>query len=133
MRAFDIILFLIILQASIVFVGHAGIFNHNYLTNTSLAENQYSTYTVKGNLSGYSDVSQNPSAWDYFKTSITWAVQALIMFVKILFSVLVIYPTLVDVFGIPAPLSALIQVVIVVLWVIGLAQLKSKTSIKHME
>ena len=132
MRAIEIAIFVLILNAAVVFVGDVDLFDNNYLEQSDLSRNQYSTYTIEGNLSEYGNASVNPSTWDYFKMSIAWAIEAMIMFVKIVFSVVFIYPVLVKVFGVPGVLSAFLQVGIWALYLIGLAQWKSKVSTKHM-
>ena len=132
LRAVDLAIFILILNASVVFVADVGLFDDNYLEQGDLARNQYSSYTIADNLSGYGNISQTSSTWDYFKTSIVWAVEALIMFVKIVFSVVFIYPVLVKVFGVPEVLSGFLQCGIYFLWILGYAQWKKGLSLKGM-
>ena len=132
MRAFEIILFIIIVQAAVVFTTDINLFDANYLEQSSLAKNQYSTTTIEGNLSEYGSISENPSNWDYFKTSIVWSIEAMIMFVKIIFSIVFIFPVLVKVFEVPTVLAAFLQVGIVGIYIWGLAQWKTGKSTRHM-
>ena len=132
-RAIDIAVFVLILNAAVVFVGDVGLFDDNYLEQSDLARNQYSSYTIEGNLSEYGNASAGISTWDYFKMSVVWAIEALIMFVKIVFSVVFIYPILVKVFGVPEVLSLFLQGAIYSIYLIGIAQWKSGKSTKHME
>ena len=132
LRAFEIILFIIILQAAVVFTTDIGLFDTNYLEQSSLARNQYSTVNITENLSEFSNLSVNPSNWDYFKTSIVWSVEALVWFIKIIFSIIFIFPVLIKVFGVPTDLAAFLQVGIVGIYIWGLVQWKTKTSTKGM-
>ena len=115
-----------------VFVADVDLFDANYLEQGDLARNQYSSYTIEENLSEYGNASANPSTWDYFKMSVVWAIEAMIMFVKIVFSVVFIYPILVKVFGVPGVLSGFLQIGVWSLYLIGIAQWKAKVSTKNM-
>ena len=130
-RAIDIAVFILILNAAVVFVSDVDLFDANYLEQGDLARNQYSSYTIEENLSEYGNAS-SISTWDYFKISVVWAVQAMIMFVKIVFSVVFVYPILVEVFGVPDVLSAFLQVGVWAIYIVGIFQWKAKISGKHM-
>ena len=132
MRAVDLAIFILILNAAVVFVADVGLFDDNYLEQSDLSRNQYSSYTIEGNLSEYGNVSANPSNWDYFKTAVVWTIEAMIMFIKIVFSVVFIYPVLVKVFSIPPVLSLFLQVGIYSVYIIGYAQWKSGKSVRNM-
>ena len=133
LRAFEIILFILLLQASIVFVGNIDLFEgDDYMEYSAMADNEYSTWNITGELSEYS-VGEEASAWDYFSASVTFLIDGLIMFFKIIFSIVFIYPTLVKVFGLPWELSALLQVGIVTIYIWGLMQYKSGKSTKMMD
>ena len=125
-------MFILILNAAVVFVADVNLFDANYLEQGDLARNQYSSYTIVDNLSEYGNASINPSTWDYFKMSVTWAIEAMIMFVKIVFSVVFIYPILVEVFYVPEVLSGFLQIGIWSLYLVGIAQWKAKVSTKNM-
>ena len=131
-RAIDIAIFVLILNASVVFVADVELFDANYLDQTDLSRNQYSSYTIEDNLSEFENVSANPSTWDYFKMSVAWAIEAFVWFIKIVFAVVFIYPVLVEVFGIPGVLSGFLQIGIYSIYLVGLFQWKAKISAKHM-
>ena len=113
-------------------MADVNLFDANYLEQGDLARNQYSSYTIEDNLSEYGNASANPSTWDYFKISVVWAIEAIIMFVKIVFSVVFVYPILVKVFGVPEVLSAFLQCAIYAIWIIGYMQWKKGISARHM-
>lgn len=129
MRAFQIILFIILLQAAIGFTNTIGVFDQPFYATP---DNKVTGYTVE-NLSSFGDVGENPSILDYAAISITWVWQGLVMFLQIAFAIVLVYPTLVDTFGIPGSLSAFIQVGIYVIYVWGYMQFKTGRSTKHME
>lgn len=131
-RAIDLAIFVLILNAAVVFVADVELFDANYLEQSDLSRNEYSSYTIEDNLSEFGNASASLSNWDYFKMSVAWAIEALIMFIKIVFSVVFIYPVLVEVFGVPDVLSGFLQIGVWALYLIGLAQWKSKVSAKHM-
>ena len=130
-RAIDLAIFILILNAAVVFVADVDLFDANYLEQGDLARNQYSSYTIEENLSEYGNAS-SISTWDYFKMSVVWAIEAMIMFVKIVFSVVFIYPILVKVFGVPGVLSGFLQVGVWAIYIVGIFQWKAKISGKHM-
>jgi len=133
MRAFHIILFLIVLQASIVFVSDTGIFNQNYIENASLAKNTYyKSYNIT-NLSQYNDLNTEPSTWDYFTISARWIIEGFFLFIKIIFAIAFIFPLLISIFNVPTSLAAFIQGGIYVIYLWGYMQWKSGKSTKYME
>ena len=114
-----------------VFTTDINLFDDNYIENSSLARNEYSTYNVTGDLSKYAEMGNSPSLLDYAAMAIFWLWEALIMFIKIIFSIVFIYPVLVNVFKVPAPLSAMLQTSIYILYIWGLVQFKSGRGTKH--
>ena len=132
MRAFHIMLFLIILQASVVFVSDTGIFDQNYIEDASLAKNSYYTSYNISNLTEYS-AGEEPSTWDYFTISAKWIIDGLFLFVKIIFAVAFIFPLLISIFNVPASLAAFIQGGIYVIYLWGYMQWKAGRSTKYME
>ena len=103
----------------------------DHMEYSAMADNKYSTWNVTGELSGYS-VGEEASAWDYFSASVSFLIDGLIMFFKIIFSIVFIYPVLDKVFGLPWQLSGLIQVGIVTIYIWGLMQYKSGKSTRMM-
>jgi len=100
---------------------------------TSMVHNEYSTWNVTENLSQFNNTDSGMRVYDYFKLSVTWLVTSLWWFIKVVFSIIIIYPTLVHVFGIPAPISALIQAAIIPIYIMGWVQFRSQRSMKGME
>ena len=132
MRAFQIALFLMILQASVVFVTDAGIFEHSYLENASLAKNTYSTYSLS-NITDYTGDATEPSTWDYFTISVRWIVDGLFMIIKAFVGVVFIAQTLVVIFKVPIPLAGLLQVGVYFIYYWGYMEWKSNRGTRYME
>ena len=131
----------LLLQAAIVFVGAIGIFEDDPIGSTQF-QNEYTTWTIEGTLGeDFEDFalanSTNSTGIRYqvdtFLLSVTWVWQSFIWVMKILASVILIYPTLKNTFGIPTELSALIQGAVTVIYVWGWIQWKSNRQPKYFE
>lgn len=132
MRAFQIALFLMILQASVVFVNDSGIFDQNYLENSTIAENTYSTYTLT-NLSEYTGNTTTVSSWDYFTLSARWIIDGFFMIIKAFIGVVFIAYTLITIFSVPVPLAGFLQVGVYFIYYWGYMEWKSGKTTKYME
>jgi len=141
MRAFEIAMMCVLLQASIVFVGAMNIFSGDPLASGA-HQNQYTSWTVESTLGeDFEDYavgnSTNSSGIlyqvDTFLIGVTWIWQSFIWVMRILVSVVLIYPTLAWVFGVPEELSALIQIGVVMIYIWGWVQWKSNRQPKYFE
>jgi hypothetical protein len=129
MKAYEIALYLIILQASIGLVNSIGVFEHNYVPTP---ENEYITWDISHIGAAYGNQTQ-PSIWDAMVMAARMAWEALIGLLKVLLAVVIIYPTLVNVFMINPAISGLIQVAIYVVYGIAIIQFKTGKNIRYME
>ncbi len=126
MRAIDITVFLIAIQLALGFVSALGIFETNYYEATS---NEYSKYTIN-DLGNYTDkediVSQGINT---VKMSADFLWEGAFFMIKILGTVVVVYPTLVTIFNIPAVLSAMLQGMVYFMYFLGYYQWKTGKSV----
>ena len=126
MRAFSIILFLVVLQASIGFVNNSNVFEYQFVQTPSGCKD----YTIEN----LSDVSEEDiSIFDYAKIILDFLLTSFLLFLKIILAIVFIYPTLVSAFGIPSFLSVFLQTGIYVVYVWGIIQFKSGKGTKTME
>ena len=128
MRMIEIALFLIILNATIGFVADIPLFPEQYITTP---QNDYMSYNISSLSESIGDVSEDPGFIDYAKFSITWAWEGFKMLLKIIFSIVVIYPAMVEVFHVPPALAALLNVGVIVIYILGIIQWKSGKSFKN--
>ena len=121
-RASDITLLLILIQGSIGFINAVGVFDTNYYATPS---NSAATYTIT-DLNNYTaKTDQDISIMDEVNLGIHWMWEALIIGLKIILTVIIVWPTLVYTFGIPAVLATFIQIGIYYYYAIFYAQWKS--------
>jgi len=118
-RASELTLFIILLQASIGFVDATGMFDAHYL---SVPANN-ATYTIE-DLNSYTAV-QDQSIFDEVMLLAHWGIEAFFIGIKIIFAVIFVLPTLVNVFGIPAILATFVQVGVYYVYAVFYAQYKS--------
>lgn len=120
-RASEITLFLILLQASIGFVDATGMFSQSYL---DVPDNN-ATYSIT-DLNTYYESAEEQSIFDEIQLYAHWAIEVLLIGVKIIGTVIFVLPTLISIFGVPAILATFIQVGIYYVYATFYAQLKSK-------
>lgn len=120
-RATEIALALIILQASIGFVDAIQMFDTTY---TAPVQNNASDYNISY-LSEYSTDINDPDWLDTLSAGIDLFIGTFLIGFKIVFSIIFIFPTLVDRFSVPSALSAFIQVGIYFCYATWYAQYKS--------
>jgi hypothetical protein len=118
-RATEIAIILIILQASIGFVNEMGIFSEDYAPTQN---NQFTNYTVT-DISGYDSGSK--SIYEQATAVVSIFFDGLRTAGTILFSVVVIYPTLVNLFHILPVISAFLQLVIWIIYSLAIAEIWS--------
>jgi len=126
-RASEITLFLILLQASIGFVDAIGLFDQSYLTVPS----NNASYTLT-DLEEYTAV-QNPSITDEIMLMAHWAIEAFMIGIKVILTVVFVLPMLITTFGVPLALAAFIQAGIYYIYATWFAQYKSKAGWKLYE
>ena len=130
MRAYDIALFLIILQAAIGFTNELGIFDEQYYATQN---NTYTNYRVS-DLDEFNNLAtEEAGLWDYTTMLANLAWEGIKMFLSVIFSIVIIFPKLISIFNIPAGISAFIQVAIYVVYFIGWAQWKSNKGMRMYE
>ena len=125
MRAWDITLFLIILQLVIGIVNGFGLFAVNYYATP---QNQYTQY----NLTQLQEFQAEPTLWDYFVMAVKVFIEGVIWFLKIVFAVAIIYPTLVNIMGIPPMIAGPFQGILYLIDVLGYIQWKKGVTIEWM-
>ena len=118
-RASEITLFLILLQASIGFVDATGMFTEHYISVPS----NNASYTIS-DLYSYS-ASQDPGIIDEAMLAIHWMLESFLIGLKVVFTVIFVFPTLVTVFHVPVALSVFIQAGIYYVYAVFYAQFKS--------
>ncbi len=118
-RATEIALVLIILQAAIGFVDGVGMFDKTYV---SPAPNN-ATYSVS-DLSVYENVGDN-DIFSMASAGIDMFIGTFLIGIKIIFSIILIFPTLVDRFNVPVVLSVFIQAGIYFVYATWYAQYRS--------
>ena len=128
MRAFEIALFLIVVQASIGFFNSIDAFDTDYY-NTP--QNQYN-YEVS-DLAAYSNITRTIPLLDYMIMTATWMWDTLFIMLDIVFSVVIIFPIVINTFNIPVVLSVFMQVGIYVVYATGYIQWKSGKGLKYFE
>ena len=126
-RASEITLFLILLQASVGFVDATGMFSEHYIDVPS----NNASYTIQ-DLSEYSG-SATPSIVDEIMLVAHWMIEGFFIGIKIIFTIVFVFPTLVSVFNIPAVLSIFIQTGVYYVYAIWYAQFKSGKGWKQYE
>jgi len=125
MRAWDITLLLIVVQACIGLVNGIGLFDVTYFAT----QNDSTAYTV-GDISDLHDVEDGGevSQMSYFDLAVTFGMAGINLLFKIVEAIVFIFPVLVDQFCIPLPLAAVLQSMIYLQIAWGYAQWKSNRS-----
>ena len=121
MRAIEISLFLIMIQASVVFVNDSGMFASTFAASP---HNTYTLYNTSQLTAGIEDPN-NLGLLDWFWISVRWIFDSLFIILKVLLGVVVILPWLIYVFHIPAIFAIFMQVGIYVIYWLGYASWKS--------
>jgi hypothetical protein len=126
-RASEITLFLILLQASVGFVDATGMFTEHYLDVPS----NDADYTLN-NLSAY-NVANDGGIVDELMLAAHWTIESFLIGLKIIFTVVFVFPTLITVFHVPIALSLFIQAGIYYVYAIWYVQFKSGKGWKQYE
>jgi len=121
MRALEISLFIIMIQASVVFVNDSGLFTASYAASP---HNTYTQYNTTQLAQGIEDPN-NLGLLDWFWISVRWIFDGLFIILKIFLGVVFILPWLIFVFHVPLVFATLLQVGIYVIYWLGYASWKS--------
>jgi len=126
MRAWDITLLLIVIQACIGLVNGIGLFDQAYFAT----QNDSTTAFTVGDISDLHDVESGGevSQMSYFDLAVTFGMAGINLLFKIIEAIVFIFPTLVNLFHIPLPLAAVLQSMIYLQVAWGYAQWKSNRS-----
>lgn len=117
------------MQASIGFVNGLGIFDDDYYANVN---NSYSQYEIQ-DLEEFQTLGEETSIVDYFSMMINLTWEGILMVLRIFFAIVIIFPTLVDTFSVPAGISGFLQVGVWVTYYLGWAQWKSGKSFEAIQ
>jgi len=125
MRAADILLFCLCINASIVFVNELGIMGSTerwFMPQTGTAfDNQFQ------------DINQydtdNISWGEMVQIAIIWLVETTLFVIRFLVQAVIIVPVLIRIFGVPAPLAVMLQVGLYFIYMWGIVQWKSGKSL----
>lgn len=106
-RAAEITLMLLLIQGAIGFVDTIGMFDAHYMGDVS----NNASYTIT-DLAAYSQTvdSGNPIPSDELLVAAHWIVEGFFLGIKIVWTMVFIFPMLVDKFHIPIELSVFIQI-----------------------
>jgi hypothetical protein len=128
-RASEITLFIVLIQAAIGFVDASGMFDQSYYSVPS----NNASYTLTDLGSYASQAEEDTSISSQIDLYLDWAWDSFFIGLKILFAVLFVLPTLINVFGIPGILATFIQVGIYYVYATWYAQYKSGRGWKAYE
>ena len=122
MRGLEIAILVIFISASIGFLGQIGIFGTQYGYEE---RGPYMFWTVS-NLTAYQD--KDLSVFDQVKLYIQFTIDSILWLAQIMFSIIVIYPVLVDTFHVPAAAATVISLGVWMSIVLGYAQWRAARS-----
>jgi len=125
MRAYDILLFLVCLEASIGFVSSLNIFPVSYV-DASAVQSSW-------NLEELEEQAQTQSVIDKVMLATDMLFKALSMFFNMLVAIVAIYIPLTTVLGVPTEIALLLQGVVYVVYAWAIIQFLSGRSVKYME
>jgi len=125
MRAYDILLFLVCLEASIGFVSSLNIFPVSYVDASAVQSNW--------NLEELEEQAQAQSVIDKVMLATDMLFKALSMFFNMLVAIVAIYIPLTTVLGVPSEIALLLQGVVYVVYAWAIIQFLSGRSVKYME
>ncbi len=143
MRAWDITLLLIVIQACIGLVNGIGLFDVTYFATQNDSTTAYTVGDISA-LHGFErggDVPDIPgieggasvSQMSYFDLAVTFGMAGINLLFKIVEAVVFIFPVLVNQFHIPLPLAAVLQMMFYLQVAWGYAQWKSNRSGRSTE
>jgi len=125
MRAFDILLFLVCLEATIGFVASLDVFPVSYV-DPSAVHSDWSLVEIQ-------EEASQQGFFDKMMLATDMLFKALGMFFNMMVAIVAIYVPLTSVLGVPSEVALLVQSVVYVVYVWALIQFLSGRSIKYME
>jgi len=125
MRAYDILLFLVCLEASIGFVAAIDVFSTTYV-DPSAVNTQWDLHTIENE-------TQNQSIFDQIMLATDLLFRAVTMFFTMIVAIVAIYFPLTNTLGVPAEIALLLQGVVYLVYMWALIQFLSGRSVKYME
>ena len=133
MRAIDISIFLIAIQASLKFVLLLGIFTTSYYV---VPQNHWTEQSIS-NLSDYSvnatSTTLELSLFEEASMAVEFLWDSIFFMLEILLSVIVIFPTLITVFHIEPAMSGFLQTFVWFMYYLGYRQWKSGKSVDQFK
>jgi hypothetical protein len=114
MRFYDIFWVCLAASLSIGFINSVGIFDTNYMTAPEGATYQLSD--VNGTLT-------NTTPMDDVMLSVGMFWQALAFIKDLALNTVLVFPALVDIWGVPAPIAVILQTIVAVSWLYFLIQI----------
>ncbi len=128
-RTTEITMYIILLQAAIGFVDASGMFQNHYLDVVS----NNASYNIS-DLDAYASQTEKTSGLvDQVELYAHWAWDAFFIGLKIMLSVVFIFPTLVNTFGVPIILATFLQVGVYYVYATWYSQYKSGKGWKYYE
>jgi len=127
MRAYDILLFLVCLEATIGFVSSLHIFPADYVDASAVQT------PADWNLQEVENQTASQSIFDKVMLATDMLFKALTMFLNMLVAIVAIYIPLTSVLGVPSEIALLLQGVVYVVYAWAIIQFLSGRSVKYME
>ena len=128
-RSFEILLFLIILQSSVGFVGAIGLFDQTYVSDSEL----YGTTTKDWNISTYGEHEPDMGVFGRITLVIDMLWHAIPIVFNILFAIVFIFDPLVRTFGVPMELAGFCQGAVYLIYSWGIIQFMTNRGTKYYE
>ena len=133
MRAIDISILLIAIQASLKFVLLLGVFTTSYY---AVPSNHWTEQSVS-NLSQYSvnatSTTVELSLFQEASLAVEFLFDSIFFMIEILLSVIVIFPTLINIFHIPVAVSGFLQTFVWFMYYLGYREWKSGKSVDQFK
>ena len=127
MRAYDILLFLVCLEATIGFVSSLQVFPTDYVDASAVQT------PADWNLQEVENQTASQSIFDKVMLATDMLFKALSMFLNMLVAIVAIYIPLTSVLGVPSEIALLLQGVVYVVYAWAIIQFLSGRSVKYME
>ena len=123
MRAYDILLFLVCLEASIGFVASLDLFSTTYVDPSAVQLTDWNVQEIQNQ-------SSSPSLLD---TATDVFVRAIPQFLNMLLAIAIVYIPLTQTLGVPTEVALLFQGAVYLIYVWAIIQFLTGRSVKYME
>jgi hypothetical protein len=120
-RAMEVFMAVMILNAAIALVNAFGMFDENY----AVAANSTAIDYQVDDLSSITSSTAEPTLMDYGVMTVGWLWEGFIFIIKFIAAFVFVYPVLVNELGVPAEISAFLQVMIYIVMIWFIVQWKS--------